>query len=589
MLADVSERMVTSLNPEETLQSVAEAVVPAFADWCVVDLATASPWLEMVARAHRDPEKVALIEELRRRYPPGDRTNPRHAIYRAVENRATIREAVRDEDLQARAVDDEHLRLLRALGIGSHIVAPLVARGRVVGAVSFVRSPERDRFDDAEVLTAEGIARRTALATDNAQLYRAAQDAIELRDRFLAVASHELRNPLMVVRGHWELLERRIDPHFPTLPEEEAERIQTSLRRLGQGVEQLRRLIEDLLDVDRLRHGVVQLERTRVDLVELVREAVEDVPGDAATARVRLTLPDEPLVGQWDPARLRQVVDNMIGNALKYSEADHPVDVTVAKVPDGVRVSVTDRGIGIPLDRLESIFEPFNRAPNAASLNYPGLGLGLAISRELVGQLGGRMWAESGGEGKGSTFSIELTGSEAGTAPAQRPSDRPVERRTKGGTPMPDAGKVVKRVGRTAGKIAGNAGKIAGNVGEIAGSVGEIAGNVGGIATGAAKGAARRVGDALPIGDRKKSRSSSRRSTRKASGTKAASKSTSTTATASASKPKAPAASKSTTTTKKSTTATKKPATTAKKPATAKTVTVRKTTTTRARATPKKP
>ena len=407
MLADVSERMVTSLNPEETLQSVAEAVVPSFADWCVVDLATSSPWLKMVARAHVEPEKVELIEELRRRYPPGERA-PRHAIYRAVENRETIREDVRDEDLAARAVDAEHLRLLHALGIGSHIVAPLVARGRIVGAVSFVRAPDRDRFDDSEVLTADGIARRTALATDNAQLYRDAQDAIQLRDRFLAVASHELRNPLVVVRGHWELLERRIEPHLALLSPDEVERVRNSLRRLGGGIDQLQRLIEDLLDVDRLRHGVMRLERAPVDLVQLVREAVEDVPGDAATSRIRLSLAEGPIVGQWDATRLRQVVHNMLGNALKYSSPEGAVDVVLTQAPQAVRLSVTDAGIGIPPDRLDSIFEPFNRAPNATSMNYPGLGLGLAISREIVSQLGGRMWAASAGEGTGSTFTIEL-------------------------------------------------------------------------------------------------------------------------------------------------------------------------------------
>jgi signal transduction histidine kinase len=407
MLADVSERMVTSLSPAETLQSVAEAVVPSFADWCVVDLATSSPWLMMVARSHVEPEKVKLIEELRRSYPPGERTNPRHAIYRAVEERATIREDVRDEDLVARAVDAEHLRLLRALGIGSHIVVPLVARGRVVGAVSFVRAPDRDRFDDSEVLTAEGIARRTALATDNAQLYRDAQDAIQLRDRFLAVASHELRNPLMVVRGHWELLERRIEPHLAALDPDDVERIRKSLTRLGQGIDQLRRLIDDLLDVDRLRHGVVQLERTNVDLVQLVRESVEELPGEAAS-RVNVTLADGPMVGQWDVARLRQVIDNMLGNALKYSPSESQVIVELTDTPRSVRLSVTDAGIGISPDRLDSIFEPFSRAPNASSMNYPGLGLGLAISREIVGQLGGRMWATSDGEGTGSTFTIEL-------------------------------------------------------------------------------------------------------------------------------------------------------------------------------------
>ena len=403
LLADVSERLVGSLNPEETVQRVADAAVPAFADWCVVDLIDSGPSLETVASAHRDPEKLERISLLRTRYPPQARSNPPHAIHRALESGALVRERVSDADLIARAVDDDHLLLPRELGIGSHVVVPLVARGRAMGAISFIRAPDRHAFDADEATTAADLARRSAMAIDNAQLYRSAQQAIELRDRFLATASHELRTPLSVVRGHWELLQRRLQSPAGQPADE---RTMASLHRLGQGVDQLQRLVEDLLDADRLQGGEMELDRSAVDLAALVRGAIEDL-GDAAR-RVHVEMPSVPVTGMWDATRLTQVIANVLGNALKYSPADARINVTLTDQSQTALLRVADSGIGIAPDQLDAIFGAFSRAPNAARSHYPGLGLGLAISREIIERLGGRMWAESEGEGCGSTFFVEL-------------------------------------------------------------------------------------------------------------------------------------------------------------------------------------
>ncbi|MDQ3688499.1 MAG: ATP-binding protein [Chloroflexota bacterium] len=406
LLAGVSEQLASSLNPEETVERIAEAVVPAFADWCVVDLVSSGETLETVASAHRDADMATLIGQLRLRYPPLARASPPHAIYRALDAGAPVWETVSDTDLEARAVDVGHLGLLRELGIGSHIVVPLAARGRAVGAISFVRGPEREPYDADAVVTAMDLARRSGLAIDNAELYRSAQQAIQLRDRFLAVASHELRTPLSVVRGHWELLQRRIgSPANAGTPD--GDRTVTSLRRLGQGIDQLQRLVEDLLDVNRLGTGETHLERSPVDLVGLVRDAVDDL-GPSRKGRVRLDLPTSAVVGAWDAARLTQVLGNVIGNALKYSPANGTVDVSLTAEPHTARFRVSDAGIGIAPDQLEAIFEPFSRAPNASAQHYPGIGLGLAISREIVDRLGGRIWAESVGEGRGTAFIVEL-------------------------------------------------------------------------------------------------------------------------------------------------------------------------------------
>lgn len=414
LLAHVSERLAASLDPAVTVQTVADAVVPAFADWCVVDLLRDDRSLETVASSHREPELLDLIGELRASYPPQDRSDPPHAIYRAIEAGATICEDVARANLEQRAVDGRHLQLLTELGIGSHIVALLATRGRVIGAVSLVRRPDREPYGEGDIATAEDVARRAALATDNARLYRSAEQAVEMRDRFLAVASHELRTPLSVVYGHWELLARWLRTSPDVERRANADKIETSLKRLGQGVDQLRRLVEELLDVSRLAHGTMELRRSPVDLVEIVRQAVDDASAATATGRLRLQLPDAPVIGSWDGPRLGQVVDNLLLNALKYSPGDKAVEVAVTRSGNRARLRITDEGIGIPPGELESIFEPFNRAQNASAQHFPGLGLGLAVSREIVTRLGGRMWAESQGEGRGSTFVVELATGPAG-------------------------------------------------------------------------------------------------------------------------------------------------------------------------------
>ncbi len=405
LLASVSAVAAASLDPDVAVQNVAQAVVPAFCDWCVVDLALEGGELGIVATAHRDPGRQPLISELRTAYPPSADPDELHPIHRVIRDGRSVLDRISDDDLQARASDARHLELLRGVGIGSHVVAPLVARGAIIGALSFVRAPDRAPFDDADLLTGEDVARRAAVSIDNATLYRAAQEAARTSDEFMAIASHELRTPLAVVQGHWDLLQRMLARATAGDDAFEPERFQRSLDRLGSGISQLRRLTDELLDVSRLRHTPLAVAVESVDLGQLVRVAVADSP---AASRVELAVSDAPLQGNWDPDRLRQVVDNLLANAAKYAPDGSPIEVSLASVGRVARLTVTDHGIGVPDDDREAIFTPFGRAHNAAAGRYPGLGLGLSVSREIVVQMGGRIWVESGGEGAGSTFSVEL-------------------------------------------------------------------------------------------------------------------------------------------------------------------------------------
>jgi signal transduction histidine kinase len=145
-----------------------------------------------------------------------------------------------------------------------------------------------------------------------------------------------------------------------------------------------------------------------MDLAEAVRIAADEIPDATAATRLRLRGTDAPVIGNWDRGRIEQVVANLLANALKYSPADAAVDVALEAGAGVARLRVTDRGIGIDAEELTTIFQPFTRGRAAQSQRYPGLGLGLAVSREIVTLHGGRMWAESAGPGAGSTFVVEL-------------------------------------------------------------------------------------------------------------------------------------------------------------------------------------
>ncbi|MGN6359849.1 MAG: sensor histidine kinase, partial [Thermomicrobiales bacterium] len=188
---------------------------------------------------------------------------------------------------------------------------------------------------------------------------------------------------------------------------------------IDEGADRLTRLIGDLLDLSRLRLGQFALRHQPLDLAELI---------DTIAARVRDQLADghqlqigplsRPCLIIGDADRLDQVLTNLLDNAAKYSPAGGVIGITMDGESDGVCVRVRDEGIGLPAAALETIFEPFNRAPNALDSQLPGLGLGLAICRDIVTRHGGRLWAESAGEGRGATFLLWLPLAAGSGAPA---------------------------------------------------------------------------------------------------------------------------------------------------------------------------
>ena len=386
--------LATSLDYETTLRSVARLAVPALADACVVDIREDDGTLRRLAVAHEAPQADEIARELLRRYPP-DPNGP-HPLARVLRTgQAELHAEVTEALLEAVAHDPRHREIIRQLGIRSALVAPLTARGHILGAISLVSTTPSRRFGPADLALAEDLARRAGLAVDNARLYREAQEATRARDRLLANLSHELRNPLNAILGWAQILGRLQVPE--PLFGRALDAIERNTRMQAQ-------LIEDLLDLSRMATGKFSVELQRVDLGSVVATAVDDTRLTANAKGVRVTAHLGAVTVLGDPGRLHQVVVNLVSNAIKFTDSGGWVDVHVVPLGRTAEVRVVDSGRGIEPELLPHVFEQFRQG----TAGGPGLGLGLAIVRSIVELHGGTVRAESAGAGKGATFTVTV-------------------------------------------------------------------------------------------------------------------------------------------------------------------------------------
>jgi signal transduction histidine kinase len=309
-----------------------------------------------------------------------------------------------DGRLPSMTRDARHQAVVQTLGIRSIMRVPLLARSRTLGVISLVSTEPTRRYGAADLALAEELGRRCAVAVDNARLYAEAQEAIRARDEFLSIASHELRTPLTGIKGYAQILLRA---HNRGQLDED--RLRRSLVTIDDAADRLADLVDDLLDVSRIRTGHLPLRLATVNLVEALRETADryrDHLGNLHT--LDLDLPTEAVLADVDMDRMEQVVTNLLSNAVKYSPAGGTVTLSLIGGEGGALIQVQDSGIGLPVDSLEAIFQPFGRAANATRQSLPGMGLGLYICRTLVERHGGRIWAVSGGENNGTSFGFWL-------------------------------------------------------------------------------------------------------------------------------------------------------------------------------------
>jgi signal transduction histidine kinase len=396
-LDEASVVLGSSLDYEATLTRVARCAVVVLADWCIVDIVQPDGVIRRVAGVHADPAKQPLVDALVRaaRIDPEARVGVSLAVRTG---RTVFRNDLRDSDLlpESPAVaatrDAEHLRLLREIGMSAFVCVPLLARGKVLGAMCFGSDDPR-RFGQGDVARAEELAQRCALAIENARLYREACDAVIAREEFLRVASHELRTPVQALRFTLEALGRKEPPQLaPTLA------------RATKQVDRLNAVNESLLTASRIATGEFVPRREDLDLGGLVERVVRRCTEDARRAGSELRVAAAPVHVLGDAGRLEQAIASLVANALKYG-AGKPVEVSVDSVGALARVTVTDHGIGIAPEDLGRIFDRFERAVSVR--HYGGLGLGLYIARGIAEAHGGKI-AVASEPGAGSSFVLSL-------------------------------------------------------------------------------------------------------------------------------------------------------------------------------------
>jgi PAS domain S-box-containing protein len=399
-LAEAGEVLGSSLDYPTTLARVANLVVPRLADWCAVYMLEDDGSVRQLAAAHTDPAKAVLVEELRRRFPP-DQNTP-HGIPQVLRSgQPEFIPEVTDDVVRRIAPEPEHYDLLRRLGPRSYLAVPLVARGRILGAQTFVLSESERRYVPDDLALAQELARRAALAVDNARLFHEAQEAARHKDAFLAQLGHELRNPLAPLHNALQILRLR-------RPGDEVVTEMAALmeRQIGSLV----RLVDDLLDVARITRGQIELRRQRLDLGAAVARAVETVRPtvDERGHALEVALPAEPLRLEADPVRFGQVLVNLLANAVKYTPPGGQIRVTAAREGQELVLHVRDNGIGISRENIGRIFDLFAQGERIPGNDREGLGIGLHLVRRLVELHGGRVAAASEGPGRGSDFVVRL-------------------------------------------------------------------------------------------------------------------------------------------------------------------------------------
>lgn len=408
-LLEATRQLGRSLDVETTLASVARLSLPHLGSWCMVDLCEGDH-MRRLAIIHPDPAGQSLADELLTGWPPL-RDDPLGVPSVVRTRQSQVVFPVTDPMLIEAARSPENLAILRALQIGSFMTIPLVARDRVLGAITYVSPNHGDSFSERDLGLAEDLAARCAIAIDNARLLEAAEaaqgeaeEANRVKMQFLSTMSHELRTPLNAIAGYAELLETGVRGPMAEAQLSDVRRIQANQRHLLG-------LVESVLTYAKIEAGRVQFGLQDVALAGTLIEVDGIVAPLAAQSGVTCSGcrggAEDGVTVYAEGDKLRQILVNLVANAIKFCGTGGHIDVTHRVTCDKVEVRVTDDGPGIAAEYLERIFEPFTQLERGYTQTHGGTGLGLAISRELARGMGGRLSVESE-LGHGATFTLTL-------------------------------------------------------------------------------------------------------------------------------------------------------------------------------------
>ncbi|MEJ2185304.1 MAG: PAS domain S-box protein [Gemmatimonadota bacterium] len=403
-LAQASMLLDLSMEHDISLRNVARLAVTTLADFCLVLLQQDDRRLRIVAQAHADPRSEPLLEKIKARYvvsPDADT-----ALASVVRSGRAVLVQQASPTFDRELTEPAALPDTRALKSSSHIVVPIVARDRNLGAIVLVNAESGFRYDAHELRLAEELGRRAGLAVENARLYESALLANRAKSDFLAIVSHELRTPLTAVLGYVELLGS---------DQALTGRQTMHVHRIQESAERLLRLIEGILSFTRLEAGREPVQPSRVSVRELVAGVTAIAEPMAAEKGIDFIVrtPEGLPTVDTDPAKAQHVLLNLLSNAIKFTERG---GVTLNADLQGrdVVFRVRDTGIGIPPEHVHQVFTPFWQGERADTRRSGGAGLGLSLARRIARMLGGDVRIPDSG-GDGTTVEFRL--------PAQRDID----------------------------------------------------------------------------------------------------------------------------------------------------------------------
>jgi len=391
--------VLSSLDYSTTLSLVAKLAVPHFANYCLVDVLSEDGNLERVAVAQDDSQQSDIAQELLKYAPRISRVNP---IQQVIENKQPqLLPAISPDLLETSNIDETQRDVLNQLNLQSCMIVPLLAEGEVLGAMTLISSSSRRSYDSLDLSLAGDLARRCAMAIENARLHQKTLDALRSRDEFLAVLSHELRSPLTSILGWVQLLQDG------ELDEEMQQRAFEVIKRNTQSQVQL---IQDLLEVSRIITGRLSLKMAPVSISQLIENVIDLIKPTASTKGVNVKFINESKESQvlGDEPRLQQVFWNLLSNATKFTSKGGEVILHLTNDGGFVRIAVRDTGEGISPSFLPYVFDRFRQANSSSTRQHGGLGLGLSIVRHLSEMHGGSVQAISDGLGSGATFIVNL-------------------------------------------------------------------------------------------------------------------------------------------------------------------------------------
>ena len=382
-----ASRMFAEAGPDERegLEALARLIAERVRDLCVVALTSSSgDFLHFAAFHHRDPEALALLAPLIESVPV---RRDQGLFGRVIESgEALFLPTVAPDTVAAESVPGFEAYFAR-YGIHSLIVVPLAIQDRVIGGLGLSRSEPGDPYTKHDLELVLDLASRAALAIQNAQLFARTRGEARDREEIMAVVAHDLRNPLGVISAAAVLLNSvaETDP--------QGERLRIIAGRVSRAAERMEGLITNLLDATHIESGRLELKPIAIDAGDLLDPALQAMSAAAREKGVALlrapTTENLECVG--DPARILQVLSNLIGNGIRFTPKGGQVELGAVIDDQGVRFTVADTGKGIPPEELPRVFDRYFKGADAPRT---GTGLGLYIARGIIEAHGGRIWVE---------------------------------------------------------------------------------------------------------------------------------------------------------------------------------------------------